>query len=141
MTGAQEAFEIVKDSGKLKAKLKQLADAEASAQASHDKVKAKNKELFAEYDAKKAEMDKMVEDAFAIIRQAQNEANSAMRPVEKEKGELAKNRKSFERSVAKFEQDKRALNNEKEQFNKDKELFELKVNAFEKAVMSVKAVI
>jgi chromosome segregation ATPase len=134
MSGAQEAFEIARDSNKMKAKLKELADAEESLQASHEKVKAKNKELFAEYDAKKAEMDVMVKAAQDKVREAQSAANGAMRPVEDERAKLVKDQKAFERRVAKLEQDRNTVKNQRDQLAKEQEAFAARVAEFGHAV-------
>ena len=49
-SGASAALDIVKDGAKLKAKLKELADAEANLTDSYDKVKKRNKKLNVEFD-------------------------------------------------------------------------------------------
>ena len=138
-SGASAALDIVKDGAKLKAKLQELADAEASVLASHDRVKKRNKELNAEFDETNALMAELVEKAKAKANSISESANGAMRPVEKAKGELAKEKKAFAKLVEKFEFDKKQFVKQRDQLLDREAAFEERVATFEGGVASLVA--
>lgn len=138
-TGASDALEIVKDGAKFKARLKELADAEENLAASQDKVKKRNKVLNTEFDDMTALMAKTIEDAKAKAAAINESANGAMRPVEKAKGELAKEQKAFAKKVEKYEFDMRQFVLQKAKLADEETAFLERVSAFEAGVAALMA--
>jgi hypothetical protein len=137
-SGASDALDIVKDGAKFKARLKELADAEASLAASHDKVKKRNKALNAEFDEMTSLMAETVEKAKANAKALNESANSAMRPVEKAKGELAQEKKAFVKLVEKYDFDMRQFAMQKAKLVDEAGHLE-RVSAFEASAMAMLA--
>lgn len=138
-SGASAALDIVKDGAKLKAKLKELADAEASLLASHEKVKKRNKELNAEFDETCALMAELVEKATAKANSISESANGAMRPVEKAKGEVAMAEKALAKKLEKFDFDQKQFVKQRDQLLDREAAFEERVAVFEGGVANLVA--
>lgn len=136
-SGASAALDIVKDGAKLKAKLKELADAEANLTDSHDKVKKRNKELNVEFDEMTTLMAETIEKAKAKASGIREDANSAMRPVEKAKRELAQREKAFGKKVEKFEFDQKQMALQKSQLADMEASFLERVEAFDDTVATL----
>tara|TARA_R110000822_G_scaffold27754_2_gene82484 strand:- start:80 stop:514 length:435 start_codon:yes stop_codon:yes gene_type:complete len=136
-SGASAALDIVKDGAKLKAKLKELADAEANLTDSYDKVKKRNKELNVEFDEMTTLMAETIEKAKAKASGIREDANSAMRPVEKAKRELAQREKAFGKKVEKFEFDQKQMALQKSQLADMEASFLERVEAFDDTVATL----
>ena len=136
-SGASAALDVVRDGAKLKAKLKELADAEAHLAESHDKVKKRNMALNAEFDEIRTLMAETIEKAKAKAASFNESANSAMRPVEKAAGDLARREKVFGKQVEKFEFDQKQLALQKSQLAGMEASFLERVDAFERAVANL----
>tara|TARA_R110002126_G_scaffold65440_2_gene166851 strand:- start:956 stop:1390 length:435 start_codon:yes stop_codon:yes gene_type:complete len=136
-SGASAALDIVKDGAKLKAKLKELADAEANLTDSHDKVKKRNKKLNVEFDEMTTLMAETIEKAKAKASGIREDANSAMRPVEKAKRELAQREKAFGKKVEKFEFDQKQMALQKSQLADMEASFLERVEAFDDTVATL----
>lgn len=136
-SGASAALDIVKDGAKLKAKLKELADAEANLTDSHDKVKKRNKKLNVEFDEMTTLMAETIEKAKAKASGIREDANSAMRPVEKAKRELAQREKAFGKKVEKFEFDQKQMALQKSQLADMEASFLERVEAFDATVATL----
>ena len=134
---AEAVLEIAKDSGKLKDKLKQLADAEKAIIESGEKVKKRNKELNAEYDAKRTELDALKGKAKAEVESIYQSANAAMVPVQKAQGELAKREKAFANQAATLDRDRAQLAQKAAAFADKEAAFLERVEAFDAAVASL----
>jgi hypothetical protein len=137
--GASDALEVVKDGAKFKARLKELADAEENLAASQDKVKKRNKVLNAEFDDMTALMAKTIEDGNAKAKSINESANGAMRPVEKAKGELAKEKKAFVKLVEKYDFDMRQFVLQKAKLADEETAFLERVAEFEDGVLALLA--
>ena len=136
-SGASAALDIVKDGAKLKAKLKELADAEANLTDSYDKVKKRNKKLNVEFDEMTTLMAETIEKAKAKASGIREDANSAMRPVEKAKRELAQCEKAFGKKVEKFEFDQKQMALQKSQLADMEASFLERVEAFDDTVATL----
>ena len=136
-SGASAALDIVKDGAKLKAKLKEPADAEANLTDSYDKVKKRNKELNVEFDEMTTLMAETIEKAKAKASGIREDANSAMRPVEKAKRELAQREKAFGKKVEKFEFDQKQMALQKSQLADMEASFLERVEAFDDTVATL----
>jgi DNA repair exonuclease SbcCD ATPase subunit len=134
---AEAVLEIAKDSGKLKDKLKQLADAEKAVIESGEKVKARNKELNAEYDAKRAELEALRGKAKSEVENIYQSANAAMVPVQKAQGELSKREKAFANQAATLDRDRAQFAQKAAAFADKEAAFLERVEAFEAAVASL----
>ena len=136
LNSVDQTLEIVKDAEKFKARIEELAKAQRAADKSTEKAQARNKELFAEYDAKKKAGDAAVSDAKARVVAADKSVAEAMAPVVEARAQVnrlnvsVKNREDrLKRDLEKFENDRIVLFEASEEFNQ-------KVETFKNAVTS-----
>jgi chromosome segregation ATPase len=136
-----DTLEVVKDLEKFKGRIKELADAQAAADASVEKAKAKNKETFAEMDAKVA----MAEDDLASVRarvaSAEKDAQDAMKPVKQAQGEVNKAWSEFAKREAKLIDDQNAVDAEKVKCIDDRMVFQATVKRFKEGVAALTSAI
>jgi len=135
--GADQTLELVKDGAKFKKKLEELAKVEASANAAMEKSRELNKQVFAEVDTAKAELENIRKQRKAVM-------DEGMRPLEAKQNELSKlelqmtkDRNRLDNALAKLKADQAAIKAEKADLKERVIVFEARVAAFEKSVKSV----
>lgn len=129
-----DTLSIVKDAGRFKTRLAELAEATAAHEASARKAKADNKETFAARDAHLAQHQERLNNVQARVKAGEADVENAMKPVRRAEAELAQNKETLDRCRIKLERDQAAFTKLLAEHHEHVEDFNAKVKRFESVV-------